>query len=165
MNVLMLIVVLLTVAKMADGYKKGMVKEIISFITLVLMCIVAVLLACGLYSYMNKEVIGVVVAVLLLVVLGIAHHILRLIFFSAKLIVKLPVVNGVNKILGMAVGALEVLMLLWTIYSLNMYFNLGVMGEFLIKYSRESTILTYVYENNMLDVLVEKILGIIAAGR
>ena len=162
MNILLLIVLLLVVVKMADGYKKGMVKEIISFVTLVLMCIVAVLLGCGLYSYMNKEIVGVVVVVLLLVILGIAHHALRLIFFSAKLIVKLPVVSSANKLLGMGVGALEVLILLWTVYSLNMYFNLGMVGELLIEYSKDSKILTYVYEYNVLAAVVEKIFGVVA---
>jgi uncharacterized membrane protein required for colicin V production len=146
MNILMLIVLLLAIVKMADGYNKGMVKEVISFVTLVIMCVVAVLIGCGLYSYMNKAIIGVVVAVLLLVILGIAHHILRLIFFSAKLIVKLPVVSFADKVLGMLVGALEVLLLLWTIYALSMYFNLGMLGELLIEYSKDSKILTYIYE-------------------
>ena len=111
---------------------------------------------------MNKEIVGVVVVVLLLVILGIAHHVLRLLFFSAKLIVKLPVVSSANKLLGMGVGALEVLILLWTVYSLNMYFNLGMVGELLIEYSKDSKILTCVYEYNVLAAVVEKILGVVA---
>lgn len=159
MNILLLAILILIVIKIIDGYKKGMVKEIISFVSLVFMSILMLLVGAGLHSYMNKEILGVIIAVLLLVILGIAHHILKLVFFSAKLIAKLPVIHRADKVLGMVVGALEVLFMLWTIYALNMYFNLGVLGRLLIEYSRDSQLLTWIYEYNMLAVLVEKVLG------
>lgn len=100
MNIMVLIVLFLLLIKIMDGYKKGMVKEIISFVSLIVMCIVVVLISAGLHSYMEKEVLGIVVAVLLLAVLGIAHHLLQVVFFSAKLISKLPVISWGNKVLG-----------------------------------------------------------------
>ena len=74
MNILLLAVIVVTILKIMDGYKKGMVKEIISFVSLVVMCVVVLLLGSGLHSYMEKEILGVVIAVLLLVILGIAHQ-------------------------------------------------------------------------------------------
>ena len=64
-NIFLLAVIAFTVIKVMDGYKKGMVKEIISFVTLVIMCIMVLLLGTALHSYMEKEVIGVIEAVLL----------------------------------------------------------------------------------------------------
>ena len=142
--------------KIMDGYKKGMVKEIISFVSLVVMCVVVLLLGSGLHSYMEKEILGVVIAILLLVILGIAHHALKLVFFSAKLISKLPIVHSADKILGMLVGALEVVLILWTVYTFIMYFEMGMVGNLIIEYSRGSKILTWLYEHNMLAGVVEK---------
>ena len=156
MNILLLAVIVVTILKIMDGYKKGMVKEIISFVSLVVMCVVVLLLGSGLRSYMEKEILGVAIAVLLLVILGIAHHALKLVFFSAKLISKLPIVHSADKILGMLVGALEVVLILWTIYTFIMCFEMGMIGNLMIEYSRDSKILTWLYEHNMLAGVVEK---------
>ena len=156
MNILLLAVIVVTILKIMDGYKKGMVKEIISFVSLVVMCVVVLLLGSGLRSYMEKEILGVAIAVLLLVILGIAHHALKLVFFSAKLISKLPIVHSADKILGMLVGALEVVLILWTIYTFIMYYEMGMIGNLMIEYSRDSKILTWLYEHNMLAGVVEK---------
>lgn len=159
MNLMVLIVLFLLLIKILEGYKKGMVKEIISFVSLIVVCIVVVLISAGLHSYMEKEVLGVVVAVLLLAVLGIAHHLLQVVFFSAKLLAKLPVISWGNKLLGMVVGALEVVLLLWTLYTFIMYFGLGMVGELVIEYTSQSKLLTLVYEFNMLAPIVEKVLA------
>ncbi len=155
MNIFLLIILVFTILKIADGYKKGMVKEIISFVSLIIMCVVVLLLSTALHSYMEKEIIGVVIAVLLLIILGIAHHALKLIFFSAKLISKLPIVHSVDKLLGMVVGVLEVLLILWMVYTFIMYFEMGMLGNLLIEYSRDSKILTWIYEHNLLAGVVE----------
>ena len=159
MNILLLAIIVFAILKIADGYKKGMVKEIISFVSLVVMCVVVLLLGTGLHSYMEKEIVGVVIAVLLLVILGIAHHALKLVFFSAKLISKLPIVHSVDKLLGMVVGVLEVVLILWTVYTFIMYFEMGMIGNLIVEYSRDSQILTWLYEHNMLAVVVEKVLS------
>lgn len=158
MNIMVLIVLFLLVIKIMDGYKKGMVKEIISFVSLIVMCIVVVLISAGLHSYMEKEVLGIVVAVLLLAVLGIAHHLLQVVFFSAKLISKLPVISWGNKVLGMVVGALEVVLLLWTLFTFIMYFGLGMLGQLIVEYTSQSRLLTWLYELNMLAPIVESVL-------
>ena len=158
-NVFLLIIAVFALIKVLDGYKKGMVKEIISFVTLIIMCIMVLLLSTALRSYMQKEVIGVIVAVLLLVVLGIAHHMLKIVFFSAKLIAKLPIVNRVDKWMGMVVGLLEVVLILWTIYTFIIYFQMGTIGQLIIEYSRDSKILTLLYEYNVLASLVEKLVS------
>lgn len=158
-NILLLIVALFCLIKVIDGYKKGMVKEIVSLVSLIVMCVVILLVGVGLHSYMEKEFVGVLLAVLLLAVLGIVHHALKLVFFSAKLISKLPVIHWADKVLGMVVGGLEPVLLLWTVYTFIMYFGLGSIGSLILEYSRDNGILTWMYENNMLAMLVERIIG------
>lgn len=150
-----IIVLLFLFGKVVDGYKKGMVKEIISFITLIIMCVVVVLIGSGLRSYVEKEYAGVVVAVLLLCILGIAHHLLGVLFFSVKLLTKLPIVHWVDKLLGIVVGALETVLIIWTIYILIMKLGLGMVGQQILAYTEESPILAWLYRNNYLAVWVE----------
>lgn len=150
MNLLAIVVLILLVVKVLEGYKRGAIREIISFVSLIVLCAVAALIAKGLESYLHKEFVGVAVTILLLCVLGIAHHLLGLIFFSAKLISKLPVVHWLDKIMGMAVGALEVILLLWTVYTFIMYFGLGVIGQQILAYTQENSVLLWLYQYNFL---------------
>lgn len=157
MNILVLIVLLLLVFKIADGYKKGMVKEIISLVSLLIMCIVVVLIGAGLHSYMEKKVLGIIITVLLLSLVGIAHHLLKVVFFSAKVISKLPIIHTGDKLLGMIVGALEVIVMLWTLYTFIMYFELGMIGNLILEYTEQSKLLTLVYEYNFLAPIVANV--------
>lgn len=150
MNLLAIIVLILLVVKVLEGYNRGAIKEIISFVSLIVLCAVAALIGKGLESYLHKEFVGVAVTILLLCVLGIAHHLLGLTFFSAKLISKLPVVHWLDKIMGMAVGALEVILLLWTVYTFIMYFGLGVIGQQILAYTQENSVLLWLYQYNFL---------------
>lgn len=159
MNLMVLIVLLLLIVKIVEGYKKGMVKEIISFVSLIVLCVVVVLISAGLHSFMEKKIIGVIIAVLLLSVLSIAHHLLGLVFFSAKILVSLPIISWVDKLLGMVVGALEVILLLWTLYTFIMHFGLGMIGQMIVEYTNQSEVLTAIYEYNMLAPIVESVLA------
>ena len=129
MNIMLIVAAVCVVFKIVDGYKKGMVKEIISLVTLLIMGATVVLISRGLHSYMEKETVGVVITVVLLALLGIVHHLLGVVFFSAKMITKLPVVHWANKVLGAVFGVLEVIMTLQIVYVFIMYFGLGMIGQ------------------------------------
>lgn len=159
MNIMLIVVAVCVLAKIADGYKKGMVKEIISLVTLIIMGIMIVLISNGLHSYMEKEVAGVIIAVVLLALLGIVHHMLSVVFFSAKMISKLPVIHWANKLLGAVFGVLEVVLILQIIYVFIMYFGLGMIGQQILEYTRESVVLTAIYQYNVVAGLVENLMS------
>lgn len=158
-NILAIVVILFFVIKMMNGYKCGMVKSILSFLSLIVLCALVALIGNGLHSYFQGEVIGVIVAFLLLAVLGIIHHIFSVVVFPAKLISKLPIVSWLDKMLGVVVGAIEALLIVWTMYVLIMLFNMGMVGEQILAWTEESEMLTWLYQNNYLAVLVEKFLS------
>ena len=84
LNVTLLAVIVLMVWMMIRGYKKGMVKSVISFVSLIITSVVVVLLGNAVRSYYDGEIFNVVVMVVLLCLVGIIRHILDVIFFSAK---------------------------------------------------------------------------------
>ncbi len=157
MNILLIIAGVVLLCNIVDGYKKGMVKAIISFVSLIILCIVVALIGNGLQSYFDGQFVNVVIMVLLLGIVGIAHHLLGVVFFSAKLIAKLPIVSSVDKILGVVVGILETVLILWTIYAFIMMLDMGMIGQQLLEYTRDSSILTWFYEHNYLASWLEQL--------
>lgn len=159
MNIMLIILAVFFLFKIVDGYKKGMVKEIISLVTLIIMGIMVMLISRGLQSYMKKEAVGVIIAVVLLALLGIVHHLLGVVFFSAKMITKLPVVHWANKLLGALFGAVEVIFLLQIVYTFIMFFGLGMIGQQILEYTRESVVLTKLYEHNVVAKMMEDLMS------
>ena len=64
MNIVLLVTIVLLIIKILDGYNKGMVKEIISLISLAITCIVVVIVGAGLHFVKSSQIAGVLVAVL-----------------------------------------------------------------------------------------------------
>lgn len=159
MNLMLIAAALFALFKVVDGYKKGMIKEVVSLVTLILMGIMVVLISKGLHSYMEKEVVGVIIAVVLMALLGVVHHLLNVVFFSAKMISKLPVISWINKVLGAVFGVLEVILTLQIIYVFIMYFGLGMIGQQILEYTRESIVLTKIYQYNVVAKLVENLIN------
>ena len=157
MNLIFVIVLIVMFFNIVSGYKKGMVREIISLISLIVMCVVVALIGNGLNSYFDGEIANVIIAVLLLCLVGIVHHLLGVVFFSAKVISRLPVVSWIDKLLGMLFGIVETILILWTIYAFIMMLDMGMIGQQILVYTRENQILTWLYENNYLAVWLERL--------
>lgn len=149
-NLMLVAVVIAILFKMVDGYKKGMVREVVSLISTVVLCIVAALLAYGVSSYYDGKVFNVAVAVILFILVATAHHLLGLVLFPAKLASKLPIVHTIDKLLGIVFGIFEVILVLWMVYSLIMMMDMGVTGQMILSYTEENAALSWVYQNNYL---------------
>lgn len=158
-NFLLIILALFAAYKVVDGYKHGMVREIISLISLTVLCAVVALLANAIGSYQSGKIIQVIATIILLALLGIAHHLLGVVFFSAKLISKLPVIHLADKLLGIVFGLLEAVLVLWTIYTLVMMLDLGAIEQVILSYTQDSGLLTMLYRYNWLAYGIEKIAG------
>ncbi len=154
-NILLLGAALLALVNVVSGYKKGMVKAVISLVSLVILCIVAALLAHGLGSYREGNFFHVAIVVILLTLLGIVHHLLSVLFFSAKLVAKLPVVHGADKLLGAVFGLAETLLILWTVYIFSMMLDFGALEKFILDYTQDSPLLIWLYQHNYLAYGIE----------
>ena len=161
LNLLLVIMAVVLICMVMDGYKKGMVKSLISLISLLITCVVLFLIGNGLSSYFDGKIFNVILTILLLAAIGLVHHLLNIVFFSAKMIVKLPIVHSLDKLLGIVVGflvgILETVLIVWTIYAFNIFRDLGTLGQVIVDYTRDSRILTCLYENNYLAYLVEQL--------
>ncbi|MBO4807667.1 MAG: CvpA family protein [Lachnospiraceae bacterium] len=150
MNFLLIILILIGVWRIVDGYKNGIVKEIISLITLVILALATVLISRAISAYFDKQIINMAAAVLMFLILCLAHTALKFVFFSAKLISKLPVISTFNKLIGGLFGVVETILFAWVIFTFAMYMDLGVLGEEIMLYTKDNAVLTFIYERNYL---------------
>lgn len=150
MNIMVVIVIIAVAVKMVDGYKKGMVKEIVSLISMVVLCVVAALIAYGVNGYHDGKIFHVVVAAVLFILVMTVHHLLGLVFFSAKLFSKLPIVHTLDKLLGIVFGIFEIVLVLWTIYAFIMMMDMGAIGQTILSYTEGNQVLTWLYQHNYL---------------
>ena len=154
-NIVLIIMLIVLAATVVDGYKKGMVRTVISLVSLIITCIVVSLLGYGVKSYFDGSIFNVIAMVLLLCLVGIVKHLLNIVFFSAKVISKLPVVNFGDKLLGIVFGVVETAVLIWMIYILIMMFDIGLVGQMILDNTQDSTFLSWMYEHNYLAYFLE----------
>lgn len=157
-NYLLICLAVLAIINIINGYKRGMVKAIISLVSLVILCVVISLLAYGISSYNSGNIFHVVLTVILLTVLGVVHHLLKAVFFSAKMITKLPVVHSLDKLLGIVFGLVETVLILWTLYTFVMIMDLGEIGKMIVVWTEESRLLTWFDLHNYLAQGMDRLL-------
>ncbi len=103
----LVIIAIIFIWRIAAGFRKGMIQEIISLIAMVIagICVILILGAIG--SYLNQEIGKTIQIVVVLVVVCLIYRLVHVLFTSLELISKLPIIKGVDKLLGAVVGLAE----------------------------------------------------------
>ena len=93
--------------RIAAGFRRGMVREIISLIAMAVagVCVVLIIGAVG--SYLEKEISKTITLVAVLFIVCVVYRLVHVLFTSLELISRLPVIKGVDKLLGAVTGAAE----------------------------------------------------------
>lgn len=149
-NITLIVVAGVILMMMIRGYKKGMTKEISGLISLAVTLFVVSLIIMLYTSFHAEEGKNITVSFILLVLTAIIYTIVKIFLKSAKLLSKLPVIKIVDRFLGIFVGALEGLVLVWMIYVLNEAGIFGGFSEQIVQDTMSSEILRKIYEYNYL---------------
>ena len=107
----LIIIVLIFIWRVAIGFCKGMVQEVISLIAMAVagVCVVLILGAIG--SYLNQEIGKVIQMVLVLFAVCLVYRLVHVLFTSLELVSKLPIIKGLDKLLGAVVGCAEAVLI------------------------------------------------------
>lgn len=105
--VALIAIVLIFIWRISVGFKRGMVKEIISLIATAVGGLCVVLILSAVSSYMDKEIGQLVQVVVALLVICLAYRLAHILLTSIGLVAKLPVIKGLDKVLGAVVGFVE----------------------------------------------------------
>ena len=89
--------------RIAAGFRRGMVREIISLIAMAVagVCVVLIIGA------VEKEISKTITMVAVLFIVCVVYRLVHVLFTSLELISRLPVIKGVDKLLGAVTGAAE----------------------------------------------------------
>ncbi len=121
------IVILVFLWRIIAGFKKGMVGEIISILSMAVagFCLVLILTAVG--GYMDKEMGKVIQMIVVLFVVCVIYKVVSVLFTSLKLISNLPIIKGLNALLGAALGAVEAVIIVVILVQILKYFSVSLL--------------------------------------
>ena len=158
-NLALIAVGAIMVINIIVGYRKGLVKEVINCISLLVSSATVVLLSSVLKSYTSKQFVEMLILIIMVLVVSIANKLIKMLLEGIKVISELPVISLVNKLAGAAFGVAQTILIVWFAFCLIGMFDLGIIGEYIQMYIGDSEILTLLYENNILAGIGEKVLG------
>lgn len=155
MNMVVIVLLVLVPLQIVLGYRSGLVKGTQKFIGWISVGLAFVLIEMMLRFYKNSSKTDALICLILLVILLLAWRIIKTVLLPAKMISKLPVIKVVDKLLGVVLGILELMILLWLLDALLLNYSMGSVGALLNNWMQENEILRWMYENNYL-LLFEK---------
>lgn len=91
-----------------------------------------------------------------LIALVTAWIVVRIISQLLGIVSHIPIIKGTNRCLGMFVGALYGLLLVWLAFYVVALGSAGETGQVIISYIYDNSFLTFLYENNLVLTLILK---------
>ena len=157
MNILLILMAVVFVWRIAVDTKKGIVKASLALISTLFAALVIGLLCVAVNAYHADNYLAIIIAVCIIAVLSIVYSIIKIVFFPARIVSKLPVISSVDKLLGVVSGIVETLIAFWILCYVLMYIDLGVLTEQIMMMISQSRILTFLYEYNLIGLLLEAV--------
>lgn len=96
-------------------------------------------------------VMRVISFVLVLLIAVISFHLLSVVL---KVVEKLPLIGGINRLLGLFAGLVKGILIIWLVFAIIAMAGTTDIGIALISYIYESPLLIWVYENNFVLTLL-----------
>lgn len=101
------VIIIIFIWRITAGFRKGLVQEIISLLAMVVAGVCVVLIIGAIGSYMAEEISAVVEMIVILFAVCAVYRLVHVLFTSLELIAKLPVIKGLDKLMGAAIGLVE----------------------------------------------------------
>lgn len=102
-------------------------------------------------AYLARMILNTMAYLLTFVLVWTA---LKIAVVAMDLVAKLPLLHGVNKLAGAGIGAAEGIAFVWVAFLLVTVFSSGEFGQRFFEMIRESELLLFLYENNLIMKLV-----------
>ena len=150
MNITILLILCIFLLSIVHGYKKGFTKEISGLVSWTVTLFVVSLVIMLYSSFSDGESKNVIYTIIFLAVTGVIYSAIKFIFKPAKIFAKLPLFRFLDQLLGIFIGAVEGLVIVWLLYVLNESGILGSFGEMISADTAQSQILTTIYKYNYL---------------
>lgn len=157
MNILLIALAIIMIWRISAGVRKGIVREALSFISVLFVVLIVGIVCMITNAYHERNYLSIVIMVLIIVAISIVFSVIKIVFFPAKVLTKLPVLSSLDKLCGCVCGVAETLLCFWGLCYAVMYIEFGTLNEQFLIMVGESRILTTLYEYNLLGALLEAI--------
>ena len=124
----LIVIALIFIWRIVAGFRKGMVQEIVSLVAMAAAGICNFLIMGAIGNYMNREIGKMIQVVAVLLAVCFVYRLIHMLFVSLELISKLPVIKGVDKLLGAVVGCLEAALIVGFLVYLLKNWGLSVLA-------------------------------------
>lgn len=160
MYIVLLVVVFIYIWRVFSGSRNGLIDEVGALADIVIVSFAVVAGIVVIESILGKSLIGFLVSGIILLIILIARKLLRAIFCSLGLIVKLPLLNGLNKFLGTLAGIVEATVVIWVGFAVISCLRIPVNGQPLVGLITANRFLDFLYQHNLLYNFIRRIIGI-----
>ncbi|MDE6951800.1 MAG: CvpA family protein [Lachnospiraceae bacterium] len=153
-------VVLIYIWRIFRGSRAGLIDEAGALADIVIVSFAVVAGIVVIESALEKNLIGFLVAGIILLLILIARKLLRLVFSSLGMIAKLPLLNGLNKFLGMLAGIVEATVVIWVGFAVISCLKIPIKGQLITELIQENVFLDFLYKRNLLYNFIQRMIGI-----
>ena len=153
-------VILIYIWRIFSGSRNGLIDEVGALADIVIVSFAVVAGIVILESVLGKNLIGSLVSGIILLIILIARKLIRLVFCSLGLIAKLPLLNGLNKLLGTLAGIIEATVVIWVAFAIISCLKIPINGKPLMELITANRFLDFLYQHNMLYNFIQRIIGI-----
>ena len=110
-------------------------------------------------EYMASQITGIIIKIIaFLLLMIIVFILLRLIIYIIKFVDRIPVIHGINHLLGAVLSLAEALIIIWLLCLLLSLFAGSEFGSDVLRVIHASSFLTFIYENNLISKGIHLIL-------
>ncbi len=160
MYIILIVVALIYIWRIFQGSRNGLIDEVGALADIVIVSLAVVAGIVVIESILGKNLIGFLVSGIILLIILIARKLLRLVFCSLGLIAKLPILSGLNRLLGTIAGVIEATVIVWVGFAVISCLRIPIDGEPLVTLITENKFLNFMYQHNMLYNFIQRIIGI-----
>lgn len=149
MNYMTYAVIAILVVFALIGYMKGLVGEITTFIALVLGVIGLALVMLVVDNALDEEFDDALLILLFLLVFIMLVQLIKVLLKTVKFLAKLPLINGVNKLLGTLLGIAEGVVVVWVCFILISKYNVFGKSIAMLEMIKENKFTDFLYDSNL----------------
>lgn len=160
MYIVLGIVILIYIWRIFQGSRYGLIDEVGALADIVIVSLAVVAGIVVIESALGKNVIGFLVSGIILLIILITRKLIRLVFCSLGLLVKLPLLSGLNRLMGTLAGIVEATVLIWVGFAIISCLRIPVNGKTLVELITANRFLDFLYRHNMLYNFIQRMIGI-----
>lgn len=160
MYIVLGVVILIYIWRIFSGSRNGLIDEVGALADIVIVSFAVVAGIVVLESILGKNLIGFLVSGIILLIILLARKLIWLVFCSLGLIAKLPLLNGLNKLLGTLAGIIEATVVIWVAFAIISCLKIPVNGKPLVELITANKFLDFLYRHNMLYNFIQRMIGI-----